>query len=134
MFRVVLLPEDAATQPNWVYAYAAIQLTPELTSNVLHDAFTQYISSLYWAFTTLTTVGCASPSPSPRATPPRTLADFPLARRRRRGLRPSLLLPTTGTGHRYRHRYRFVRACVRRVCVSAQTATSSRTICGRWGL
>jgi len=42
---------------NWVKGYAEDQLTPELRDEVEGDDFTQYVVAVYWAFTTMTTVG-----------------------------------------------------------------------------
>ena len=45
------------TIPNWFEDYAMQQLTPEATQLILTDPLTQYLSAMYWAFTTMTTVG-----------------------------------------------------------------------------
>ena len=56
---VFALPEPgtAAIYPNWVDAYASNQLTAATRDRILHDPITQYLASMYWAFTTMTTVG-----------------------------------------------------------------------------
>ena len=51
---------DGGSEPvanNWIEAYASTQLVPKLADAIRGDMLTQYTSSLYWAFTTLTTVG-----------------------------------------------------------------------------
>jgi hypothetical protein len=42
---------------NWIEAYASAQLVPKLADAIRGDMLTQYTSALYWAFTTLCTVG-----------------------------------------------------------------------------
>ena len=59
MYRLLQDPE--LPSPNWFEAYAQAQLTPRIINQILYDPYTQYLSSMYWAFTTMTTVGCAPP-------------------------------------------------------------------------
>lgn len=50
-------PQLVTPLPNWVHSYANAQLTDATREAVLHDPLTQYLTSMYWAFTTMTTVG-----------------------------------------------------------------------------
>ena len=43
--------------PNWLEAYAMAQESPKSAAAVMKDPVTQYLSAMYWAFTTMTTVG-----------------------------------------------------------------------------
>lgn len=58
MYRFVVLPgTPVGAEPNWFEEYALAQLTPTATARILNDPLTQYLSAMYWAFTTTTTVG-----------------------------------------------------------------------------
>ena len=57
VFKLVIPEGEERTRSNWVAAYAANQMTDAASERVLTDSLTQYLSAMYWAFTTMTTVG-----------------------------------------------------------------------------
>ena len=57
MFNIVTPQSQASTLPNWVYGYANLQMTDAAAARIINDPTTQYLSAMYWAFMTMTTVG-----------------------------------------------------------------------------
>ncbi|KOO22278.1 cation channel family protein [Chrysochromulina tobinii] len=57
IFKQVVEEGSEPVADNWIEAYASAQLVPKLADAIRGDMLTQYTSALYWAFTTLTTVG-----------------------------------------------------------------------------
>ena len=57
IFKQVVEEGSEPVANNWIEAYASAQLVPKLADAIRGDMLTQYTSALYWAFTTLCTVG-----------------------------------------------------------------------------
>jgi len=57
IFKPVVEEGSEPVANNWIEAYASAQLVPKLADAIRGDMLTQYTSALYWAFTTLCTVG-----------------------------------------------------------------------------